>query len=142
MPKVSAAEATEKWARRTKAATQDMRAGVERVQNNPAEAAMASMDKMLANFIDAIESGKVRRGLERVTLQQWKDRMINVGVGRVAAGVDNKGAPKMDAFTREFFSHLEQVESELADMPSTTLEDNINRAVHVMRRNAEFRRNR
>lgn len=142
MPKVSAREGTEKWARRTKAATQDVVAGVNRVTENPADAAIAALPKMLARFMEAVQSGKVERGLARTTLQQWKDAMTSVGAGRIASGVDNKGTAKMADFATEFYAHLERVEAEIAAMPDTTLEDNIQRMVHNVRRNAEFQRSR
>jgi len=140
MPKINPSEGAEKWARRTKAATIDVAAGVDRVSEAPTAKAAAKIDKMLANFMEAVSSGKVARGLNRVTLQEWKDAMKTVGVGRIASGVDGKGTAKMESFAREFYPFLERVQSEIDAMPDTTLEDSINRAVTNMRRLHEFKR--
>ena len=140
MPKISPREASEKWARRTKAATQDVAAGVDRVTENPADKAIAALDKMQAAFLEAMASGKVEAGLNRVTLEGWKSAMKNIGVQRIAAGVDAKGIKKWDAFAAEFFPFLEKVSAELDRMPDTTFEDSVQRAVHQMRRTHEFQR--
>lgn len=140
MPKVSPSEGADKWGRRTKQAVGDVTAGVNRVTTAPTQQAIAKIDKMQANFNRAVDEGKVERGLNRVSLQDWKTSMTQIGVGRIASGVDNKGISKMGDFTAEFYPHLERVEAEIAAMPDTTLEDNVQRAVHNIRRNAEFKR--
>lgn len=140
MPKVSASEGADKWGRRTKQATADVTAGVNRVTVAPTQQAAAKIDKMRSKFNEAVDSGKVERGLQRVSLQDWKTSMTQIGVGRIASGVDNKGISKMGEFAAEFYPHLERVEAEIAAMPDTTLEDNVQRAVHNIRRNAEFKR--
>lgn len=140
MPRVSATEGAAKWARRTKAAVSDMTAGVDRVTESPMAAAVEKLDKMLSRFEEAIRSGKVERGLARTSLADWKNAMKNVGAGRVASGVDGKGTSKMESFAREFYAHLERVEEEVAAMPDLTIEDAVNRAAHVIRRNHGFKR--
>ena len=140
MPKVSASQGAEKWARRTKAATEDVRAGVSRVTEAPAQKAIAKIEKMLRNFEEAVRSGKVERGLARTTLGEWQRSMIDIGVGRIASGVDNKGSAKMEAFAREFYPYVERVQAEIDAMPDTTLEDSIGRMTHNVRRLAEFKR--
>jgi hypothetical protein len=140
MPKVNPQEGAAKWAKRTKNATQEVKDGVNRVSESPMAKAAQALDKALQNYMRAIESGKMEAGLNRVTLQQWKDAMVNIGIGRIAAGVDNKGTGKMQQFAQEFYPFLERVQGEIDAMPSTTLEDNIQRMVHNARRLAEFRR--
>ena len=140
MPKVTAAQGAEKWARRTKAATEDVRQGVARVTEAPAQKAIAKLEKMLRNFEEAVRSGKVERGLARTTLADWQRSMTEIGIGRIASGVDNKGADKMASFAREFYPFLERIQAEIEGMPDTTLDDNINRMVTNVRRISEFKR--
>lgn len=140
MPKITPREAAEKWQRRTKAATQDVAAGVDRVTVNPADKAIAALDKMRARLIEALDSGKVEAGLSRVSLEDWKRSMKDIGVARIASGVDAKGVKKWDAFASEFFPFLDTVAGELDRMPDTTFEDGVNRMVHQVRRVHEFKR--
>jgi hypothetical protein len=140
MPKVSPNQGAEKWARRTKAATEDVRAGVARVTEPPTQKAIAKLEKALRNFEEAVRSGKIERGLARVTLAEWQRSMTDIGIGRIASGVDNKGQSKMEGFAREFYPYVERVQAEIEAMPDTTLEDNIGRMTHNVRRLAEFKR--
>jgi hypothetical protein len=39
----------------------------------------------------------------------------------------------------QLFPHLEKIEAEVKGMPDLTLEDNINRMVHAVRRASEFK---
>jgi len=142
MPKISASEGADKWARRTKAATADVAAGVDRVTEAPTQAAIAKIDKMMAKFEEAVRSGKVERGLARVTLEDWKQSMKEIGVGRIASGVDNKGVGKMEEFASEFYPFVERVQEEVNRMPDTTLEDGIARMTHNVRELAKFKRSR
>jgi len=142
MPKISASAGAEKWARRTKAATADVAAGVDRVTEAPTQAALAKIDKMLAKFDEAVRSGKVERGLARVTLEDWKSSMKDIGIGRIASGVDNKGVGKMEDFAAEFYPFVERVQEEINRMPDTTLEDGIARMTHNVRELAKFKRSR
>jgi hypothetical protein len=65
--------------------------------------------------------------------------MTNVGVPRVAQGAQAKQS-KYTAFAQEFFPYLATGVQRIDAMPSTTLEDNINRAVAMIRHNAGFKR--
>jgi hypothetical protein len=140
MPKISPQDGASKWARRTKAATQDVAAGVDRVTENPGTKAIAAKEKMIQRFMDALQSGKFERALQRMTLQDWQRAMKEVGVGRIAQGVDAKGTPKMQAFAEEFYPFLERVQQQIANMPDVTLEDSIQRMVTNVREIAEFKR--
>lgn len=142
MPKINPRTGADKWARRTKAATADVAAGVDRVTEAPTQAALAKIDKMLAKFEEAVRSGKIERGLARVTLEDWKAAMKDIGVGRIASGVDNKGQAKMEAFAEEFYPFVERVQEEINRMPDTTLEDGIARMTHNVRELAKFKRSR
>ena len=138
----SASVVAEKWGRRLKAAGQDIAAGVDATTENPAKAAIAALDKMRARILEALDSGKVERGLDRVTLEGWKKAMKEVGIGRIASGVDAKGAAKMAEFMKEFLPFLESVGNELDSMPDTTFEDSVIRMVHQVRRTHDFKRGR
>jgi len=139
MAKLSPKQIQEKHNRRLKAATEDMRLGVENVTVAPTMKAAAKIDKMRAGFLEAIDSGKVKRGLERVSLGEWQKSMLDVGIGRVAAGIDN-AAPKVEAFYAELMPHIDKVNQEVQRLPDVTLEDGIQRAVTFIRGMAKFKR--
>lgn len=142
MPKLNPDEAAEKWARRTKAAVSDVAAGVARVTENPMEKAKAKKEKALRNYDEALRNGKWEAGLDRVSLSDWQKAMTDIGTGRIASGVDNKGTTKMEDFAKDFYPHLETIQRELEGMPDVSLEDAINRMTHQVRRAADFERSR
>lgn len=139
MARLTPKEFQEKHARRLKAAVDDMRKGVERVSESPTKKAAAKADKMRANIVAAIDSGKWAAGLNRVTLEDWKKNMIEKGVGRVASGIDGAAA-KVEAFASELLPHVDSGVAEINRLPDVTLEDNINRMTTFIRHMAKFKR--
>ena len=141
MVKISASEYSEKWGRKLKASTEDIRRGVERVTEAPGIKAAAKVAKMKANLMKALEDGTWERRVAAVDLGEWKDKTLKKGIGRISQGVDEAGG-KMQDFASEFFPHLEEGQRKIAGMPDITLEDNINRASEMMRHNAKFKRSK
>ena len=139
MAKLTAKEFQEKHNRRLKAATEDMRLGVERVTESPTAKAAKKADKMRANILKSIDSGKWAAGLNRVTLEDWKSKMINKGVGRVAAGID-EAEDKVIAFAEKLLPHIDAGQTIIAKLPDVTLEDSINRMTTFTRHMAKFKR--
>ena len=139
MAKLTPQQAREKHARRLKGATEDIRIGVNRVTVAPGQQAIAKQDKMRQNLMDAIDSGKWKKGLERVSLEDWRTKMINKGIPRIAAGVDDS-AGKIENFFADLFVHQDRLKGELEKMPDMTLEDSIQRMVTFTRGMAKFKR--
>ena len=139
MPKLTPEEFQEKHARRLKAAIEDMRKGVEAVTEAPTLKAAAKKDKMLAGITDAIASGKWERGLKRVTLEEWKSKMVDKGLGRVAAGID-AAKDKVIAFAGELLPYQDTLVRDIEKMPDVSLEDSINRMTFFIRGMAKFKR--
>jgi len=139
MAKLTPEEFAEKHNRRTKAALEDMRAGVERVKEAPTLKAAAKQEKMRARLLEAIESGKWAAGLKRVSLEDWKQKMIDVGINRVSAGLDaNK--KKVEEFAAQLLPYIEEGQKKIEKMPDVTLEDNINRMTAFIRHMSKFKR--
>lgn len=137
MAKMSATEFQEKHARRLKAATADMEKGIRSVTVAPTAKAAAAMGKLRTNLLKAIDSGKMERRLKAVSLQDWQDKMINKGIGRVAAGID-AAAPKVVAFAEQLLPAIDKAKGKIDNLPSVTLEDNINRMTTFVREMAKF----
>lgn len=139
MAKLTAVEFQEKHARRLKAAVEDVRKGIDRVTENPCEKAAAKQDKMLTNLTAAVTSGKWADGLKRVSLEDWKKKARDIGVNRIAAGIDGaKG--KVIAFAEQLLPHIDREKAKLSSMPDVTLDDNINRMTSFVRGMASFKR--
>jgi len=139
MARVTPKEFQEKHARRLKASLEDMKSGVERVTEAPTAKAAKKVDKMRANLLAALDSGKWQRRLNAVPLEEWKRKMIDVGVPRVSAGID-AAAAKTESFAAELLPHVDKISAEVKKMPDVTLDDNINRMVSFIRGMAKFER--
>jgi len=118
----------EKWNRNIKHATTDMKEGAERVTESPGKAASAKLDKMRAAFNEAMDSGKVERGLNRFTVEEWKDAYVNTGLARVAGGAD-KAMKKTTSFFEELLPHVEAGKGKLKGMADVTPEDSKNKMI-------------
>lgn len=136
-PKVNAEQFVEKHARRVKGALEDMRQGVERVTEAPGVRAAKKADKMRANLLEALDSGKWQRRVAAVTAEEWKAAMLNKGVNRVAAGID-AAHDKVRAFAEQLLSYQANLMSQVETMPDLTLEDSIARATAWIRGMSKF----
>lgn len=139
MGKLTPEQYQEKQARRLKEATEDMRAGIMRVSESPMKKAAEKEDKMLAGITNAVRTGKWKKGLNRVSLEDWKDKTANKGVDRVAAGIE-AAAPKVIAFAQEFLPYLDSVAAEVNKMPDVTLQDSIARMTKQITLVSKFKR--
>jgi len=139
MAKLTAVEFQEKHARRLKAAVEDVRKGIDRVTENPCEKAALKQDKMLTNLTAAVTSGKWAAGLKRVSLEDWKKNARDIGVNRIAAGIDG-AKTKVIAFAEQLLPHIDREKAKIANMPDVTLDDNINRMTSFVRGMAAFKR--
>jgi len=101
--------------------------------------AAASEDKMIMNLTESVTSGKWRAGLMRVSLEEWKSKMTDKGIPRIAAGIDAAHG-KVVAFATELLAFERNLLPRIEAMPDLTLDDNILRAGAWMRGMAEFRR--
>jgi len=139
MSKLTPAEFQEKQARRLKAAVEDVRKGIDRVTENPCEKAAAKQDKMLTNLTAAVTSGKWANGLKRVSLEDWKKKARDIGVNRIAAGIDG-AKEKVIAFAEVLLPHIDRGQEKIKAMPDVTLDDNINRMTTFVRHMSEMKR--
>ncbi len=128
-----------KWAQNLSASTESIREGVMGVTESPTAKAADAADRMVAGVQAAVQSGKYQRGLRAVSLEQWKQDMLDKGLSRIAGGAQN-AQPKMAAFLTEFLPHVEQVQAKVNSMPKGSLEANINRMIANARGLAQFKR--
>lgn len=139
MAKLTASEFQEKHARRLKAAVEDVRKGIDRVTENPCEKAAGKQDKMLTNLTASVTSGKWAAGLKRVSLEDWKKKARDIGVNRIAAGIDG-AKDKVVSFAEQLLPHIDRGKDKIKAMPDVTLDDNINRMTAFIRHMSELKR--
>lgn len=141
MAKLTPQEFQEKHARRLKASVEDVRRGIDRVTESPTAKAAAKQDKMLTNLTAAVNSGKWAAGLKRVSLDDWKKVTRDVGVNRIAAGID-AAASKVVAFAEDLLPHIDRGKEKIKSMSDVTLDDNINRMTTFIRHMSEMKRSK
>lgn len=139
MARVTAQEYQEKHARRLKASVEDIRRGVNNITVNPCEQAADKQDKMLSHLTESVTSGKWARGLRKVTLAEWKEKMTAKGIPRISTGIDG-AKDKVIAFAEELLPYVDAGVSKVKKMPDLTIEDSINRASTFIRHMADFKR--
>lgn len=138
MARLTPEEAAAKWGQRLKGSTEDIRRGISRVQRAPGEAAVAQQDKLVARFQESVSSGRWANATRSVPLAEWQRAASEKGVGRIAAGVD-AAQPNQAAMYGRLLAAVDSASARIASMPSTTLEDNINRSATFQREMAKFK---
>jgi len=122
MPKLTAKEFQEKWAKRLKAAVDDVRAGIDKVTVAPGELAAAKKEKWIAKMTSSEVQEKWARAVAAVSLEEWKKRARDVGAGRIPGGVD-AATDKMVKFGEALLSYQESKLPEVHRMADITRED-------------------
>ena len=139
MVKLTPAESAEKWGRRLKGSTEDIRTGVIRVTEAPGKKAAEKKGKWVAKMTDAKVQDKWAKRVGEVSLEDWKKQMVDVGIGRISAGVDAE-VPDMGDFYSEVFPYIETGQKEVEAMADITLEDSIARMDKFVRHMSKFSR--
>lgn len=129
--------ATAKWVAGMQNATAQITRGVNAVQVSPGQLAAAAADKWLQKVTQA--KPKFIAGVQRLTLQDWQQAMVNYGIPRISQGATQKQA-KMANFQTEWLAFLNANQSKIDRMPTTTIEDGIAKVTAQIRLNASFKR--
>ena len=139
MAQKSPVQVTEKLIRNLQAATESVRSGVQSVTTSPTEQAAEQADLMLLKITEAVNSGKWGDALRKVSLNEWKNAMLDKGLPRISSGIA-AAKPKIQAFFEEWLPWEESISQTVKAMPKGTIEDSIVRAAAVIRHNANFKR--
>jgi len=139
MPRrLTAVEFQQKQAKRLKASTEEIRAGVAAVTEAPSAKAIAKKTKMLANLTAAVEDGTWERRLSAHSLSDWKRDMTEKGVGRISTGIDNASA-KVQKFAGALLPVVYGLSDEIKGMPDMTIDDSVARAERLIRGMSAFK---
>jgi hypothetical protein len=130
--RVSAQEYADKWGRRLKQASEDVRKGIERVKEAPGKAAAAAKDLMLSKVTAAVNDGTWARQVAGVTLEDWKKSATEKGVARIAQGVDS-ALPKQPMMAEKLLAAVDASVAEANATPRGDLEANITRMTTFVR---------
>tara|TARA_R100001086_G_scaffold245998_1_gene177658 strand:- start:816 stop:1232 length:417 start_codon:yes stop_codon:yes gene_type:complete len=129
-------EVARKWQANTASSTSSMRSGAEAVSVAPTQLAKQQIPRMVAGIQEAAASGKIARGLDRVSLSDWQQAYITKGIPRIASGVA-AAEPKFESFMASFLPFAERVRSSLP--PRGDLEQNLQRMVANARGLSEYK---
>lgn len=131
MKPINPAAVAASWAQNLGNASQKYSAGVQAVTSSPMAAAAANPQKYLNGVQNAVQSGKWAAKLNAVSLQTWQQQCVQVGAARLSTGAQ-AAKTKVQAFWTTFGPMLQTVTDQVRQMPSTTVQDRINRAVAQM----------
>jgi len=134
---ITPSEFQEKQARRLKGALEDMAKGVQGVTVSPTNLAAAKQDKMKTRLNASIDSGRWASALKAVSLEDWKTKMIDKGINRVATGID-AASDKVINFASQLLPAVQAAQNKVKAMPDVTLEDSISRMNAYTREMAKF----
>lgn len=132
MAKVNAQEYAEKWGRRLKGSTEDIRRGINRVSEAPGIAAARQADLMLAKVTESISSGRWAAKVSEVPLEEWKKKTMDKGLGRIASGVDAAAATQV-AMATKLLADVDAAVAVVNQTPRGDLEANITRMTTFVR---------
>ena len=122
---------SEKWGRRMKGAVGDIQAGLDAMQVDPGQAAVAKQDKMLQNTMAAIQDGTWAKRRLAVSKQQFVEITKKKVAQRLASGVD-ESMPKRQKFDQYLVNTLNAALPSIHQMPDLTIEDSVNRVRALM----------
>jgi len=136
MARLTPTQIAEKWNRNAGAAGQSYVDGVNAVNENPMDKAIAAIPTMVSNFNQAASDGTIERGMRRWSLSEWKAVTASKGQTRYPQGIRD-GQARFQTFITQFMPFVDDAVAQLP--PRGSLAENIQRAVQMMNRLSEFR---
>ncbi len=122
-------EYAKKWKERMTNSVPDIVSGIDKVTENPCQKAAQNSEKWLFKLNQS--KNRFEKGLNEVTLTDWKEKAKTKVQARLSQGVQGAEA-KMTKFGNYLIPTVAQSKSNISSMPSNTLEDNIARmTAHV-----------
>jgi len=139
MAMASAAEIAQQWVERMGASTEKARKGVQRVSESPGQKAAQAADLWQQRVSSEDAKRRFQSNVGAVTLEEWRQQMLEKGIGRMAGGAQAAKA-KFQRFWGQFGPFLESVTAQTRAMPKGNLEANIARLINQIRGTSQFRK--
>src|SRR5262249_32155863 len=139
MPVQDPRTVADRWVSRLSGSVDKIRQGVQAVTTSPTSQAAAAVNLWQQRLALPETAQKFQRSLQAVSLTDWQTDMIQKGLPRIPTGAA-AARDKFMGFLQQFLPFVSQVATTVHQMPKTTLEDRINRAVAQIRGTAQFRR--
>lgn len=113
-----------KWANRLGAAGDEIKQGVMAVQQAPGAKAAQAADL----WVQQVTASKAKwaRRVASVSLTDWQNAMVNVGIGRIQQGAQAKQA-KVASFMAQLIPYITNGQAQIASMPKGGLQNSIAR---------------
>lgn len=117
--RLTGSEWADRWQTGSQAKSQNYVEGILATDVNPMQLAKAKLDKAKLEYNRAIDSGKMARGLDRATQQDWKDGATAAGGSAWSSGISNK-AGKASRRADDFLPVTYAIADEVNRMPDDT----------------------
>lgn len=137
--KRDAAAEVEKQINRVSNAVEDYRKGVRDVTEHPGKKAAKKKDKMRANVLAAIDSGKWEENVGGYDLGEWQENAAGTGADRLVQGLEKSRAKQID-FRQQLITFQESVKARIDAMPDATPEQREAKMLANMREMRKFKR--
>ncbi len=121
----------DKYVRRTKAAVEDYKDGINSVTEAPGKKAVAKADKYINGVNQAFDEKRWQRNTEAVSLQEWQKPSLEKGARNFPGGVE-AAKDKVQAFAENLLAYQEGLKREIDKMDDSTPEARIQKAVAWM----------
>jgi len=135
MPMLTPAQISQKWLSNYQGAATAMTQGAQAVNQAPGVAAAAAVQTWLTRL--QASAAKWQAKVSAVTLQEWQQAYINLGIPRGQAGAAAKQA-KYTTFITAYMAFLQTAVAQVKAMPKGTLQAGINRAVAMINASAQW----
>ena len=112
----TAAQVAAKWSARLSQAGEQIRQGVQDVTVAPSQSAIDAKDRYLSGVTAAFNDGRYVRGLQKISLEDWKTAMLGKGIQRVAQGAQ-AAIPKVQAFQEKWLPIMAEGSRRVNAMP-------------------------
>lgn len=132
MARVTAQEWLQKWGQNLNGSSEYIKKGVNKVTTAPGVSAAAAQDRMKAGINASIDNGTWARNVQKVSVDQWRQAMINKGIPRLAQGVTAAQANKVGQVTA-LLAAVDTASAAANSLPKGGLEQGIARANAFMR---------
>lgn len=136
--RMTGADFQAKHSKNLKAASDEIRKGVEAVTEAPGVKAAARKDVYVAKVTSSEVHDRWARNVAKVPLEEWKKDMLEKGVGRISAGLD-RSAGRITDFGDKLLAHIKSIKPAFDARRPITIDESANKAADWIREMGKFK---